>query len=425
MAKSPARAAPHRKMASDNVGKSRITISDAELHDWIVHERHVCREDIEKCVEYVRQRTAAGEAISLAQALIEKGVLPAKQIERIRRGYQAARALQIPGYQIIGLLGTGAMAMVFKARQTALDRIVAIKVLPQKLSQDQEYLRLFKAEGRAAAKLNHPNIVQAIDVLEAGGRHFFVMEYVDGHTLFDELEGGRVFTEAEALRMILQIAEALEHAHAHGIIHRDVKPRNIMITSNGVCKLADMGLARATQDRQGILAEKGRSIGTPFYMSPEQILGGAVDYRADIYSLGGTLYHLVTRRMPFEGQTEREIMEKHLRQPLIPPDHVRPELSNGMGEVVELMMAKNPADRYQSVTELLVDLRAIRRGEPPVQARTHLSDDSLQQLAEAEASPEEVAAGPVQPSPTTMAILILIVLLFLSILLNVVLLMKS
>lgn len=405
-------------MPQNSASKSFVSIGDAELYDWIIHERYVRKDDVKQCLEFARQRN-----ISLAQALVQKGILPQEQIDRISRGYQAARSLNIPGYEIIGFLGAGAMAMVFKARQTALDRVVAIKILPQKLSQNAEYLRMFKAEGRAAAKLNHPHIVQAIDVLEAGGRYFFVMEYVEGHTLFDELEGGRVFKESEALDIVIQVAEALEHAHAHGIIHRDVKPRNIMITDTGVCKLADMGLARATQDQAGILAEKGRSIGTPYYMSPEQIVGGAVDFRADIYGLGATLYHLVTGRMPFVGKTEREIMEKHLREPLTPPDHIRPELSNGLGEVVELMMAKAPDNRYGSVTDLLVDLRAIRQGKPPLLAREKLSLASLAHLAAAEGGPmfSEPAAPPAKPKKplgNTIAVILLVVLLFLSVVLN-------
>ncbi len=406
-------------MTLNNAAKSTVSISDAELYDWIVHERHVRKEDLERCIA-----SAKAKNVSLSITLVEQNVLPQEQLERIARGYKALRCLAIPGYEIISLLGTGAMAMVFKARQTALDRVVAIKALPQKLSQNAEYLRLFKTEGRAAAKLNHPNIVQAIDVLEAGGRYFFVMEFVDGHTLFDDLEQGKIFKEAEALDVILQVAEALEHAHAHGIIHRDVKPRNIMITKDGVCKLADMGLARLTQDQQGIIAEKGRSIGTPYYMSPEQIVGGAVDYRVDIYGLGGTLYHLVTGRMPFVGKNEREIMEKHLREPLVPPDHLKPELSNGLGEVVELMMAKNPRDRYGSVSDVLVDLRAIRRGQPPLLAREKLSQASLAHLAAAEAGPmfaePPAPAAPAVSKPTsnTLAVIILIILLALSVILN-------
>jgi serine/threonine-protein kinase len=192
-----------------------------------------------------------------------------------------------------------------------------------------------------------------------------------------------------------------------------------------VCKLADMGLARLTQDQKGILAEKGRSIGTPYYMSPEQIVGGRVDYRVDIYGLGGTLYHLVTGRMPFVGKTEREIMEKHLREPLVPPDHIRPELSNGLGEVVELMLAKSPRDRYGSVTDLLVDLRAIRRGKPPVIAREKLSQASLEHLAAVEGGPmfpEQSTAVAVPATPAkrsnTVAVIILVILLTLSVILN-------
>ena len=412
-------------MMSENSGNSKIAISDNDLYDWIEHERHVPPEKLDECLSYVNQKADEGEKISLAQALVEKGILPPPEIERIARGQKAARALQIPGYEIIGLLGTGAMAMVFRGRQTRLDRIVAIKILPQKLSQDAEFVRLFRAEGRAAAKLNHPNIVQAIDVAEAGGRHFFIMEYVEGHPLHDELEQGKIFSEVEALEIIIQVASALEHAHAQGIIHRDVKPKNIMITPERVCKLADMGLARLTKDQQGILAERGRTIGTPFYISPEQIRGNSnVDFRADIYSLGATLYHLVTGRMPFEGDSEKEIMEKHLYKILIPPDHINTSLSNGLGEVVEVMMAKSPDNRYSSTSELLLDLKAIVAGEPPLQARKRFRSDVLNELDEAESIPfgkTENSEVESEAPQTNNAIIVLAVALILSIMLNILL----
>ena len=405
-------------MTSENLDNSGTSISDKDFHDWVVCERRVPVEKIEECVEYVKQKAAEGEKISLAQALVAKGVLPLPEVERITRGFQAARALRIPGYEVLGLLGTGAMAMVFKARQTRLDRIVGIKILPQRLSRNSEFVRLFRVEALAAARLNHPNIVQAIDVTEAGGRDFLIMEYVEGHTLHDELEQGKVFGEAEALDITIQVASALEHAHAHGIIHRDVKPKNIMITSERVCKLADMGLARLTRDQQGIMAERGRTIGTPFYISPEQILGDSnVDFRADIYSLGATLYHLVTGRMPFEGDSEKEIMEKHLREPLVPPDHINTNLSNGLGEVVEAMMAKNPDDRYSSTSELLLDLKAVAAGEPPIQARKRFQTDVLSELAEAESAP----AGEVEMPRKSGVIIALVVALIISIMLNILL----
>ena len=177
------------------------------------------------------------------------------------------------------------MAVVYKARQLSLDRIVAIKILPLELSADKEYVQRFYQEGMAAAKLNHPNIVAAVDVGEAGGYHYFVMEYVEGYTVDDDLKKGKIYSESEALHIIVQIANALSHAHEQGLIHRDVKPKNIMITREGIAKLMDMGLARVADDAEVREAESGRLFGTPYYISPEQVRGlSDIDFRCDIYS---------------------------------------------------------------------------------------------------------------------------------------------
>jgi len=278
------------------------------------------------------------------------------------------------------------MATVFKARQLSLDRIVAIKVLPKKLSENADYVDRFYKEGKAAAKLNHPNIVQAIDVGEAGGYHYFVMEYVEGPTLGDDLAPGKVYGEAEAMDVIVQIGRALEHAHEHGFVHRDVKPKNIMLTKGGVAKLADMGLARAMTDVDAAQAEAGKAYGTPYYISPEQIRGEVdIDFRADIYALGATLYHLVTGRVPFEGSTPAAVMHKHLKEPLIPPDHINTGLSAGVGEVVEVMMAKDRNRRYGSTRDMLLDLEAVAAGKPPLMARKQFDANLLGGLAEVEA----------------------------------------
>ena len=267
---------------------------------------------------------------------------------------------QIPGYQILAKIGSGAMAVVFKAKQISLNRIVAIKVLPKSLSADKEYVARFYQEGQAAAKLNHANIVQAFDVGEAHGYHYFVMEYVKGKTVYEELEAGKIYTEAECLHIAIQMAEALEHAHSVGLIHRDVKPKNIMITSEGVAKLMDMGLARVVNDPEAIAAEAGRLFGTPYYISPEQIMGKSnVDFRCDIYSLGATMYHMLTGRVPFDGEDSKAVMIKHVKQKLPPPDRYNLDLSFGICKLILKMMAKDPSRRHASTKELLDDMRSI------------------------------------------------------------------
>jgi eukaryotic-like serine/threonine-protein kinase len=288
---------------------------------------------------------------------------------------------QIPGYQLLGRLGAGAMATVYKARQLSLDRIVAVKILPKKFSRMPEFVDRFYGEGRAAAKLNHPNIVAALDVGRHADAHYFIMEYVEGHTVHEHLVKEGPYSEADALDIATQVAKALNHAHQAGLIHRDVKPKNILITGNGVAKLADMGLARAISDREAAEAEAGQAFGTPYYISPEQIRGKVnIDLRADIYNFGATLYHMVTGRVPFEGPDVSAILHKHLDEPLVPPDHINPKLTIGICEVIELCMAKDPAKRYANTTDLIEDLQAIADGQSPMQAHKLIDLSTLTAL---------------------------------------------
>jgi len=173
------------------------------------------------------------------------------------------------------------------------------------------------------------------------------------------------------------------HAHERGLIHRDVKPKNIILTPQGVAKLTDLGLARSTDDKHAAESEAGKAYGTPYYISPEQIRGDVdIDFRADIYSLGATMYHLVTGRPPFDGDTPSAVMHKHLKQPLTPPDHINTALSAGIGEIIELSMAKNRDDRYHGTEEMLEDLKLVRAGEAPVHARRNVSLEHIGEIEE-------------------------------------------
>jgi eukaryotic-like serine/threonine-protein kinase len=356
-------------------------------------EQGLCTsEELKRCIEEVEARRKTNP-ILLMDLLLERGYLTATQAHRLRNSLREAKGIatthQIPGYQILGKIGAGAMAVVYKARQLSLNRIVAIKVLPRRFTENKDYVERFYKEGQAAGKLNHPNIVQAVDVGEAGGYHYFVMEFVEGKTLYDDLAAGKVFGEQEALGIIIQVAEALRHAHSLGLIHRDVKPKNIMINKDGVVKLADMGLARETTDIEAAKTEKGKAYGTPYYISPEQIRGEMdIDGRADIYGLGATFYHLVTGRVPYMAEDPVEVMKKHLKDELVPPDHINTSLSGGVSEVIEVMMAKNRDDRYSDVEELLVDLKAVRAGEAPVRARRRIDVSVLGQLEDGKAVEE-------------------------------------
>jgi serine/threonine-protein kinase len=359
---------------------------DSMFGKLVLDQGYCTEEELAHCRKQLKDRPKDSPA-TLEQLLISNHFITPNQAKRIRESTKESTkegkdvAEQIPGYKILGKLGSGAMAIVYKARQLSLDRIVAIKILPRRFSENKDYVQRFYKEGKAAAKLNHNNIVGAYDVGEAGGYHYFVMEYVEGKTLYEDISKGKIFSEKEAIDVVTQVANALAHAHARGLIHRDVKPKNVMINPAGIVKLADLGLARDASDIEMAKSEAGKAFGTPYYISPEQIRGEMdLDARSDIYSLGATFYNMVTGRVPFEAATPSEVMKKHLREPLIPPDHINTSLSAGVSEVIEMMMAKRKEDRYSSAEELLADLNAVRRGEPPLRARRKFNLTDLQEL---------------------------------------------
>ncbi len=405
--------------------------SESSIGRLLIERKLLTPEELQFCFDEQRSLAKDGKKVSLTEVMLKCGYVTRSQLQRMGGDLEdsiARKAQQIPGFQILGKLGAGAMATVFKARQLSLDRIVAVKVLPRKLGENPEFVERFYKEGRAAARLNHNNIVQAIDVGAAGDYHYFVMEYIDGKTVYDDLAAGKIYSEKDALNIVIQVARALEHAAERGFVHRDVKPKNIMLTKQNVAKLADMGLARETADMKAAAAEAGRAYGTPYYISPEQIRGEVeIDFRADIYSLGATLYHMVTGKLPFEGTTPSAVMHKHLKEPLIPPDHIVPTLSSGLGEVIETMMAKRKEDRYASVNDLLADLERVARGEPPLQARKRYDANLLESLADGQGSQPDLSAQEQAPANTGLPmvwVFTLVALLSLSLIVNIILLIN-
>lgn len=416
-------------MASQRPNGAPSTSVDSELGRLIVEHNLATPEEVEQCRSVRNERSQSGKESSLSDVLIEQGVVTQRQIGRIKKTIDETRkGHQLPGYILLAKLGAGTEATTYKAKQVSLDRIVAIKILHRRLSEDPEYVERFYREGKAAAKLNHPNIAQAFDVGEAGGYHYFVMEYIEGKELHKQIADGRPYSEQEALRIVIQVARALEHAHSQGLVHRDVKPRNIMLATDGTAKLVDLGLAREVADIETGRAEAGRAFGTPYYICPEQIRGEMdIDFRADIYSLGATFYHMVTGRVPFEGETPVAVMQKHLRESLTPPDHINTQLSAGVGEVIEVMMAKERRRRYASTGDLLHDLEDIQAGQPPLQARKQVDAGVLTGLAEeAEQAHGEdgtaVLEGRRESSMLLPAVIILAAALLVSLIVNIILL---
>ena len=240
-------------------------------------------------------------------------------------------------------------------KKVNLNRVVAIKIMSPHLARKQDYVDRFLREARAVAKLNHPNVISGIDAGEAGGVRYFVMEYASGLTVGQLLARGGAMDESRVARIAVQIGRALEHAHEAGLVHRDVKPDNILITKDGTAKLCDLGLAK---DRP----EKGKSLGTPNYISPEQAEGiEDVDIRSDLYSFGATLYNMLTGRPPFEGAA-KVVMVKHLSEAPKPPSQVDPDVSPEMEALVLKLLAKKREDRFQSPKHMLGSLGEYERG---------------------------------------------------------------
>ncbi len=365
-------------------------LDESNLEKSIVRRGLATPGEVEACkahrAKLASQDKGNAPGQSLLEIMVNAKVLTRSQVVRLlqERG-EGARKLEVPGYTIIDKLGKGSMGVVFKAKQISVNRIVAIKILLDSLAQNKEFIRRFEREAQIAAKLSHNNIVNAIDAGEAGGRFFFVMEYVEGPTIKDYIDKNKLFEEKEAVRIAMAVAEALKHANQRGLIHRDIKPENVILTKDGGVKLADLGLARLTGDEKWGLAEAGMAIGTPYYISPEQVRGQTdVDIRADVYSLGATLYHMMTGKVPYGGDTPSEVMRKHVdpRVELVPPDHVNTGISSGMGMVIETMLSKNRENRYQNPDDLILDFKCLLQGDSPMIAGQNLN--SLEALAQGE-----------------------------------------
>ncbi|MCG8585053.1 MAG: serine/threonine protein kinase, partial [Pirellulales bacterium] len=279
---------------------------------------------------------------------------------------------ELGDYRLLRRLGRGAMAIVYLAEQRSLHRQVALKLLRSDLAADETYVQRFHNEARAAAALVHANIVQTHEVGCIDGVHFIAQEYVAGQDLAQLLARKGPLDQATAVRIMSQVASALAKASDQNIVHRDIKPENIMLAKSGELKVADFGLARISEGEGPVadgatgrssqvhLTQVGMTMGTPLYMSPEQVQGKKLDPRSDLYSFGVTCYHMLTGKPPFQGDTALNVAVQHVNDEPKPLEEVRPDLDPALCRIVHRMMAKNPADRYASARELWKDLRPLR-----------------------------------------------------------------
>jgi len=305
-------------------------------------------------------------------------------------------------YRIQRKLGAGGMADVYLAEDQELGRRVAIKILNGRHANDDQFIERFRREAKNAAALNHPNIVSIYDRGNAEDTYYIAMEFLDGRTLKELIVGRGSAPINVAIEYARQILSALRFAHRHGIVHRDIKPHNVLVDGEGRVKVTDFGIARAGTSQ---MTETGSIVGTAQYLSPEQARGGEVDPRSDLYSLGIVLYELLTGKTPFEGETPVEIAMKHLSNAPKPPSKLRPDIPPELDMVVLRALAKSPDDRYQSADEMEADLERVARGAR-VSATT--SDTATQVLrrpaaAAAAAAASATAATMIATPPSTAA----------------------
>ena len=306
-------------------------------------------------------------------------------------------------YEILEAIGTGGMAVVYKAKCHRLNRLVAIKILKDDYYQDEEFRRRFHAESQAVAMLSHPNIVSVYDVSSSDEADYIIMELIDGITLKQYMEKKGVLNWKETLHFAMQIAKALEHAHGRGIVHRDIKPHNVMVLKNGSVKVADFGIAQVTSNACTMTKE---ALGSVHYISPEQAKGGRVDNRSDLYSLGVVMYEMITGRVPYDGDNPVGIAIQHINGGAAAPTELNPGVPRGLEQIIQKAMAHMPRNRYLTATARLYDMDEFRKEptivfpEPAVEMdSTRVLPADIQKEAAAQADLSSTRRTVVKPPP--------------------------
>jgi len=335
--------------------------ADLQFLALLVHRGHLERSDAETLVP----RLQGGE--ELDDLLIDVLGREETWVAKMRRT-QAGEIPEIPGYEVLGRAGRGGTADVFRARDKKTGKILALKVLNPEATRTPATRKAFIQESKLLEQLDHTGLVGGFGVARSGQTYFTRMEFVDGSTLLEILDQGTALEEAPALRIILEASEVLRYLHSQGVIHRDVKPGNIMLSANGRVKLIDLGFA--AEEEAAPANPTDSAVGTVAYLSPEQAQGGAsADLRSDIYSLGVTLFQLVVGRLPFEGSDDRDTLRKQIMESLSSPELKGRKLSPHLHYFVEKMMAKDKDVRYQSWEELIADIQGQLKGREDLDYR--------------------------------------------------------
>jgi len=353
------------------------------IAELIIENELATKEQVDDCIRIQRDQVDDGQPSQpLEQIMVEKGYIRENQarlmrtaVGRLQRDTQREETVRIGGYEIISKLGDGGLGSVYRAKQISMGRTVALKVLHRKWLRDEEFKKRFLLEARLVGRLSHQNLIQVFDFGKEKGSYYFSMEYVDGPTVEATIDDDGPMEPDRALDIAVQILRAVSYIWGHKIVHRDIKPGNIMLTQTGIAKLGDFGFVKSGWD--SILSTEGEVLGTPDYISPEQALGiEEIDFRSDVYSLGASLYHMLTGEPPFEGSGS-QVMRKHVRAEIRPLQDVNPDVPDAVCHIVEKMMAKDPNDRYDTCDQLFEDIDLVRMGRSPLTERPGVGKSTI------------------------------------------------
>ncbi len=335
---------------------------DLRIAEQAVREGWISSDDLEASRAVAASLRLKGIERDLTEVLLERDLLDQEQLRSLREKVSPDR--ELGGFRVLDQLGAGGMGKVFKAVQVSLERVVAVKVLDVRYASEPEFLARFQREARAAARLDHPNVVQVLDVGHDAGVHYIAMEFIEGESVLDRIKRRGPLPEAEATSIVHRVLSALSYAHSKGIVHRDVKPDNVLLGRDGAVKLADLGLARDEHAKEGGLTTTGAIMGTPNYISPEQAMGKPADTRSDLYSLGASYFHMVTGRTPFIEDSPVLVMTRHIQDPAPDPRSFAPDLSEDCARLILWLLEKDPGDRPQTPREALMRVEDLAGAAP-------------------------------------------------------------
>lgn len=344
---------------TDKKPKMVLTLGGILLGRMALLKNYITSDQMVEALEVQKSLRKQSKPQELEEVLKTLGYLNAAQVEKLQELLKEAKYRTIGKYLILRELGSGAMGVVFLAKDKFTKRPVAVKILPPSLAKNRRFIERFKREAIATFNLEHKNLVQSFGLHRSGDFYYFAMEFIDGCNLREIINKEKIIDEKVALEIVREVTKALVYADRRNLVHRDIKPDNIMITKDGIIKLCDLGLAKFLES-DASLTQTGRAVGTPHYLSPEQARGEMdIDIRSDIYGLGVNFYLMVTGKLPFNGPTAPVVLKKHILDAPTPPRVVNPKISQDVEKLILTMMEKKRESRPQKPTDLLREVDHI------------------------------------------------------------------